>query len=78
MTKKFNLREPDTYFKYWSYFNTINQTINGDEFNGDGVMVQVCVILNGAISMVEILKKKYDAKKICPLVEDKVLPLTPL
>ena len=64
-------------FKYWRNSKTPNQTINMNKLNGGGITVHVCVSFNGAILLVEMLEK-YDLKKFCSLMEDKVLLLIPL
>ena len=74
--KKINLRDPDSYFKYWGHGKIEKRLINRNKFNGGGIMVHLITFYNRLISMVE-MQEKFDSKKICELMDWDVLPLIP-
>ena len=74
--KKFNLRGPDSYFKYWGHGKAEKRLININKFNGGGIMVHLTTSYNGLISMVE-MQEKFDSKIFCQLMDRDVLPLIP-
>jgi hypothetical protein len=72
--KKFNLRGPDGFNKYWGHTSDINKIINRSHFEGAGLMVHVSVSYSGVIAMCEITGI-LNSEKYIELLNLSVFPL---